>query len=58
MKKDRDGVKAGGKERVKEMQREERAAQVSAEVSHSLIIERSSAMERDNQSACLASVLC
>lgn len=48
MKRDRNGVKAEGRERVKEMKR----------TNHSLVIERSTAMERDNQSACLASVLC
>lgn len=43
---------------VKERKRKDRALQLSSEGSHSLLIERSAAMEQDNQSACLASVLC
>lgn len=56
--KDRVGVKARGEERVKEIKRKDGALQVSYEASRSLIIERSAATERDNQSACSASVLC
>lgn len=58
IKKHRDGVRVRGKGRVKEIKRKDWALQVSSEASCSLIIERRAAAERDNQSACSASVLC